>query len=307
MKKSIISIEPYFDPEMPNMGFERYGLSTAPGAELTEYVSKDVNGRYVTGLDLDSPSVMYLEDKEDKEAREQEIVEVVARLERVFGGGQLDARNEKMWQEFNIKLTHFGKDLDPTNPKDEILIHSIKAGGFTGIAPNLEKAKEGDYKYYLRQVNSDSDLTVERKRSIARAKGELSKMDSEDSHKMYLVAKALLNPNNEFTPSTPKGILFDKLDQFIEGTIVKDNKKGTVKQFLDTCKQDKETLYIQGLVKDALYFFIITRDSDGYFYNKETEARAGKNEKEIVKYLSNPVHQLDLENVKARVEAKLGN
>jgi hypothetical protein len=250
-----------------------------------------------------------MEDKEQRKATEQEIKESVSRLEKVFGEGRLDARNEEMWANFTIKLTHTGKDLDATNPKDEILIHAIKAGGFTSIAPSYEKAKEGvgEYKYYLRQVDIDSDLKVERKRSLAKAKGELSTMDAEDSHKMYLVAKALLNPNNEFSPSTPKGILFDKLDQFIEGTIVKDNKRGTIKQFLDTCKLDKETLYIYGLTKDALYFFIITREADGYFYNKQTEARLGKSEKEVAKYLSNPLNQLELENVKSRVEAKLGN
>lgn len=307
MKRAAISIEPYFDPDVPNMGFERYGLSTAPGSEMTEYLSKDVNGRYITGLDTDAPVVMYCSDKERKDAAEKEIKEVLARLERVFGSGALDARNDKMWNDFNVKLTHLGKDLNPENPRDELLIHAVKAGGFTAIAPNLETAKEGDFKYYLRQVETDANLTVERKRSVAKAKGELSKMDSEDSHKMYLVAKAILNPNNEFRPSTPKGILFDKLDQFIDGVIVKDNKRGTVKQFLDAVKLDKETLYIQGLTKDALYFFILGRDPDGQISNKETETRLGKNEKEILKFLSSPINQTELENIKLRVEAKLGN
>lgn len=305
MKRSI-SIEPYFDPEVPNMGFERYGMSTAPGSETTEYISKDVNGRYVTGIDIDSPSIIYMEDDKERASTIEDITKVVNKLERVFGSGELNAKNEKMWGGFYIKLTHTGKDLNPQDPKDEILIRAIKAGGFSTIAPSLDVAKaDGSYKYYLHQIEIDADLKVERKRVVAKAKGELSKLDAEDSHKMRLVAKCLLSPTNEFRPSTPQGIIFDKLDQFIEGTIVKENKKNTVKQFLDACKLDKKTLTLTSLVKDAIYFFVLTRENDGYFYNKETESKVGKTEKDIIKYLDDPTNQSEIENIKKRVSDKL--
>ena len=301
-----ISIEPYFDPEVPNMGFERYGMSTAPGSETTEYISKDVNGRYITGIDENSPSVIYIEDKDEREATIKSIKDTVMKLEKVFGIGALDARNDQMWNGFHLKLTHRGKDLNPQDPRDEIIIRAIEAGGFTSIAPSLEKAKEsGSYKYYLHHINVDAELKVERKRQVAKAKGELSKLDADDSHKMRLIAKLLLPANNEFRPSTPQGIIFDKLDQFIEGVTQRDNKKATVKTFLDAVKVDKKSLAIQTLVKDALYFFIITKESDGFFYNKETESRLGKNEKEIIKYFEDPTNQTDLEVIKKRVSEKL--
>lgn len=304
MTLSAISIEPYFDPEIPNMGFEKYGLSTAPGSEVTEYISKDRNGRYITGLDENSPTVMYMEDLDEKKARLKEIKEVVIRLESIFGKNSLEALNDTLWGEFNIKLDYTGKSLDKTNPKDELLYFAIKAGGFEAIAPSIEKAKEGDYKFYLRQMEHDSDLKVERVKMINKAKAALTDLDETDSQKMLLVAKSVLAPNNEFTDKTPKSIIYDKLDQFIDGKIVKDNKKATVRHFLEAYKKSLNTLTIEALVKDALYFSFIVREGDGNFYNKQTEVRLGKTEKDIIKYLESPINQVEFENIKDRVDAK---
>lgn len=307
MKKAAISIEPYFDADVPNMGFERYGLNTAPGSETTEYISKDVNGRYMTGLDIHAPSVVYLEDEEEKAAKIKEIEATVSRLESVFGVGALDARNAQFWNDFTIKLGYSGKSIDPQSPRDELAYHAVKSGGFSAIAPSLEKAREGDYKFYLRQMEQDSELKIQRSLQLKRAGSELIQMYENDQHKMYLVAKVVLNPNSEFTPTTPKGIIYEKLEQFIEGTIVKDNKKATVKQFVDACKMTKESLYVQGLIRDALYYSVVQKEPDGYIYNRETETRLGKNEKDAVKFIENPSHQSELENLKTRVEAKLSN
>lgn len=304
MAKKAVSIEPYFDPEVPNMGFEKYGMSMAPGSEVTEYLSKDVNGRYITGLDVNSPSIMYLEDEEEKTAREKEIADVIERLEKVFGKNVLEARNSEFWSDFTLKLTHTGKSLDFTNPRDEITYYAIKAGGFEAIAPSLESARDGEYKFYLRQVEKDADLKIERAKAINKAKAALTELDEEDPYKLLLVAKTVLAPNNEFSEKTPKSIIYDKLDQFIEGKIVKDNKRATVKQFLEAFRRDVESLYIESLVKDALYFNFIIREGDGYFYNQQTETRLGKNEKEIIKHIENPINQLEFENLKGRVEAK---
>lgn len=299
-----ISIEPYFDPEVPNMGYEKYGFSTAPGSELTEFISKDANGRYITGLDVDTPAVMNIEDPELKAAVEQEIKEVVERLERVFGKGALDARNENTWSNFSIKLGYTGKSLDRGTPQDELLYYAIKAGGFQAVAPSLEKATQGDYKFYLKHLEKDSGIKIEKSKLVRKAGGILVDLFEEDAHKLLLVAKVVLAPNNEFHEKTPISIIYDKLDQFIDGKIVKDNKKATVKQFLDAAARDIESLTIEALVRDALYFNFITREADGYFYNKQTEVRLGKNEKEVIKYISAPVNQLEFENLKNRVEAK---
>lgn len=304
MVKTAISIEPYFDPEVPNMGFEKYGLSTAPGSELTEYLSKDANGRFITGLDVDTPTVMNIEDAAEREAIEKEIKDVVERLERVFGKGNLSALNEKLWNEFNVKLSYTGKSLDRGIPRDELLYYAIRAGGFDAIAPSFEKAREGDYKFYLKHLEKDAGVKIQKSLLYGKAKGKLVDLFEEDAHKLLLVAKVVLAPSNEFSEKTPTSIVYDKLDEFIEGKIVKTNKRDTVKQFLEACSKDIESLTMQALVRDALHFLFIIREADGYFYNKQTEVRLGKTEKDIIKYISNPVNELEFENLNSRVEAK---
>src|SRR6185295_17496331 len=117
---------------------------------------------------------------------------------------------------------------------------------------------ERGYKFYLRHVEKDADIKVERAKMINKSKAALTDMDETDSHKMLLVAKVILAPNNEFSERTPKSIIYDKLDQFIDGKIVKDNKRNTVRHFLDAYKRKVEDLYMEALVRDSLYFnFII--------------------------------------------------
>lgn len=304
MIKTAVSIEPYFDPEVPNMGFEKYGLSTAPGSELTEFISKDKHGRYITGLDTKSPALSFIEDEEERTLKIAEIEETFKRLSDVYGEHRLDPTNDEFWGNFSLKLTHTGKSLDVRDPMDQIYYSAILAGGFDSVAPSLEEARRGDYKFYMRHVEKDADLKIEHSKMINKAKAGLTDLDETDSHKLLLVAKSVLAANNEFHSKTPKSILYDKLDQFIDGKIVKDNKKQTVKQFLEAYKKDVETLYFETLVKDALYFSFITREGDGYFYNKQTEVRLGKTEKEVVKYIKNPINQIEFENLKDRVEAK---
>jgi hypothetical protein len=114
----------------------------------------------------------------------------------------------------------------------------------------------------------------------------------------------VLTPDNQFKLATPADIIYDKLDDFIEGVIVKTNKKKTPEQFLKACETDKQTLHLTAIVKDALFYRNLVRGSDGYYFNPETEARYGKSEIEIVEFLKNPLNQSELDNISEKIEAK---
>lgn len=301
-----ISIEPYFDPNIPNQGLENYGLATFPETELQEFITLDEHGRYVTGLDVDAPSVVYLEDQEEKEAKEKEITDIIKRLERVLGIGKLNATNHDFWSTFILQIKNGQRILDIRKPLDEVIYHAIRAGGFEEIAPSYEHAQKSNkiYKYYLKRDDEEAAVKMQYSKLIGKAKGILVDMSEDDQYKMFLISKTLLTPSNEFKRTTAPDIIYGKLELFIEGTIVKDNKKDTVKQFLDAVKQDKETLTIKAYVTDAVYHRMIVQESDGHFYNKQTQTRYGKNLKEVINYLKNPINQSELDNISARVEKK---
>ncbi len=301
-----VSIEPYFDEAIENMGLEKHGLTTFPETEIQEDISKDENGRYLSGLDIHSPSVMYIEDDEEREAKIKEIQDTVNRLEKVIGVGKLEPTNKQFWGDFTLFIRNGRRELDLKRPLDEVLYHAIKARGFTEVAPSYEAAKDTNhvYKYYLKREEEEAAVRTQYSKLVDKASGLLAALAEEDSYKMFLISKHLLTMSNEYKRNTPPDIIYAKLRQFIAGEIVKDNKKETVKQFLECYKLEKEILTLKAYVNEALYRKFLIQESDGHFYNKQTQTRYGKNVSEVVNYLKDPINQSELDNISSRVEKK---
>lgn len=301
-----ISIEPYFDEAIPNMGLEKYGMATFPETELQEDISKDENGRYLTGLDEYSNDVYSIEDEQEREAKVKSINEIKTRLEKIIGVGKLDATNKAFWGEFVLQVKNGSKELDMKRPLDEILYHAIIAGGFREVAPSYEVAKNSNilYKYYLKREEEEAAIRTQYSKLIDKANGQLVDMTDEDQYKMFLIAKNLLTLSHEFKRSTPSDIVYAKLREYITGESVKDDKKATVKKFLDTNKLDKESLTLKAYVNEALYRKFLVQEADGHFYNKQTHTRYGKNVNEVINYLKDPINQTELDNISTRVEKK---
>jgi hypothetical protein len=309
MKNVKISIEPYFEAEIPNMGLEKYGMVTFPDTEIREYISSDSTGRFITGIDPNAMALRWVEDEDEKQAKVEEIKKIKDRLELTFGEGVLDARNEKFWANFELTIKNNRKDLDLRQAKDELVYHAIRAGGFTEVAPDYETAKTSNklFKFYLKKEEEEAEAKVKHTILVNNAKGKLANVYSEDPSLMFRVSKVLLASANNFKPTTAPGILFEKLNDFIDGKIVKTNKRDCANQFLNTLNSDRETLTITGIVNDAIYYSMLVQEKDGHFYNKETEARYGKTIKEIVEFLKNPINSTELENITQRVEKKWRN
>jgi hypothetical protein len=309
LKFSKVSIEPYFDPEVPNMGLEKYGLSMFADTEVQEYLSKDQTGRYLTGLDPDSSKILYIEDDDVKTYKIDQINETISRLERIYGKGTLDARNDGFWSNFNLTIKNCKKDLDLSKPQDEITYHCIKAGGFTEVAKDYDTAKNSSkiYKFYLKKEDEETESKIKSTILINEAKGKLNSIYHEDPSLQFRIAKVVLPAGKNYKPITSPGLIYQELNDYIEGKTVKSGKRDTAAKFLKAVDTDRETLSITGVVNDAMYYNIITQEKNGHFYNKETDVRLGKNIKEIVEFLKSPINSSELENLTQRVEAKWRN
>ena len=71
-----VSIKPYFDSTIENMGLENYGLALFDGVYHEEQLAcLEKNGikRYVTGLNEFAPDVKLIRNSEEKEARIKQI------------------------------------------------------------------------------------------------------------------------------------------------------------------------------------------------------------------------------------------
>jgi hypothetical protein len=301
------AIVPYFDPEILNLGLEKYGWVTFPNTEIIEFIGQDSTGRFLTGIDPFGYDLRGTVDEEERTAKVEERNNIIKRLEQVYGEGALDARNNTFWSAFSLDIKDNYRALDFSMPKDELIFHAIRAGGFEEVAPTYEEAQNSPklYKYYLKIAEEEAAIKTQLTKITNKAKGLLTDLTEKDPKKVFYISKLLLSPNNEFRLNTPVDVLYEKLDMFIDGQIVKTNKKETASQFLAAVKMSKEDLTLHAITIDAIFYRVLY-DESGNYYNKQTETRLGKNIKEIVEFLKNPINATELENIEARVREKWG-
>jgi len=118
---------------------------------------------------------------------------------------------------------------------------------------------------------------------------------------MY-IAKVLDGNSTQYKSSTPIDILYDNMDEYIQGNGVEGNKKRAAENFIKTSKLDMETLKLKAVVRDASFYKFIATKADGMIYHSAKNAVLGRNVSDVVEYLKNPLHADVLEDLMAEVE-----
>jgi len=104
-KSGSISVKPFFDPNRSNLGLEKYGLSLFDGVFHEEQLAcLDRNGirRYLTGLNEFAPEVKLIKDPQEREAKIQEIRNVVSQLERDLAANMVDPKDPDFWNKVTV-------------------------------------------------------------------------------------------------------------------------------------------------------------------------------------------------------------
>ena len=95
-----VSIKPYFESGMENMGLENYGMSLYDGVYHEEQLAcLEKNGvkRYVTGLNEFSPNVKLITNLEAKQAKIKQIRIMVSELEKDLAANVIDVDDKDFW------------------------------------------------------------------------------------------------------------------------------------------------------------------------------------------------------------------
>lgn len=200
-KKTSISIKPYFDNSVSNMGLENYGLSLFDGVIHSEQLAcLEKNGvvQYITGLNEFAPDIKLIKDPEERAAKIREIRITVAELERELAANVLDIESPTFWNEVKLlrpdnadfwnKITlACGNEptfLDHNDPFDRIKICAIEAGGFSLVARTYDEARSKAVppKFYLDKAQETAGAKTEYKKLKNKALAEC---------KNYLIKTAL--------------------------------------------------------------------------------------------------------------------
>jgi hypothetical protein len=319
-RSSSVSIRPYINSTISNMGLEKWDMAVFEGVVHEEVIAcLDYNGikRYVTGLNEFSPDVKSLPE-EERLAVVKEIRATVAQLEKELASNVIDPKDEEFWNkvkllkpdnsEFWEKIVlRMGNDpvfLDPNlDPYDLIKLRAIQAGGFSLVAKSLEQARASvSHKFYLDKYEETISVKTEVKKLRNKALAELQKLYDKNANKLFLICKVIDSNSTQYRKSTPNDVLYDNMDKFINGETVETDKKKTASRFLEVSALDMESLKLRAIVKDANFYKVIATRGDGNIYHMKSSSMLGKTPTEIVEYLKNPLNEEILLDVTRNVE-----
>lgn len=325
-KTGKISISPFVDPNKENMGLEGYNMTVFPGTNHGEQLAAiERNGvvRYITGLDEYAPEVENIKDPEQKEAVIYNIRCIVAYLEKILATNIIKVEDEdfwnkvkllrpdnhSFWSKISIQCGNEPTYLNPIDdPYDLIKFVAIEAGGFDLVAKSFEDAMALAVapKFYLdREVLTVSNRT-EYKRLRNQAIAALDDIANKNSKKLLYITKVIDTNNTSYKTHTPVDIMYDVLDDYINGLGIEKNKSRAAQHFIDTAKLDMETLKLKAIVKDATFYKIISLKADGMLYHTATVSMLGRSVSDVVLYLRNPMNEDILVKLLEEVE-KLWN
>ena len=324
-KVSKVSVKPYFDNSVSNMGLEQYGLSLFDGVTHTEQLAcLERNGviQYVTGLNEFAPEIKLIKNPEEREAKIREIRSIVAELERELAANVLDVEDPQFWT--NVKLLRpdnsdfwnkiylaCGNEpvyLDVKDPFDRIKLCAIEAGGFSLVSRSYDEARSRAVppKFYLDKAQETAGARTEYKKLRNKALAELQKLFDKNSTKLFYIAKAVDVASVNYKKYTPNDVIYENMDMHINGDGSEGNKERAAKGFLDAAAMDMETLKIKAIVKDSIFFKYIINKADGYIYHVHSGALLGRNTSDVIEYLKNPLNEDVLKDLNSKVE-KLWN
>ena len=306
-----LSVRPYFDGSVENMGLEKYGLSLHDGVYHTEQLAcLENNGikRYVTGLNEFAPEVKFIKDPDEKAAKIKEIRTVVAELEQEFAANVVDINdedfwgkvqllkpnNDEFWSRIELKAGNQIMFMDPAkDPYDLVKLYAIDAGGFSIVAKSLEAAQQmaTPPKFYLDRHEETVSTKNAYKKVRNKALSQLQTMYDKDSNKLLYVTKVIDPGSVQFKKSTSNDTLYEAMDNYITGMSFEKDKNYAAQHFLDCANQTVGDLKLRAMVKDATYYKVITPKADGYIYHVATSSMLGKNVADVVEYLKNPLNE----------------
>ncbi len=322
VKSGTISIKPYFEQGISNLGLEKYGMSLHDGIfheEELALIERNGIRRYLTGLNEFAPEIKLIADKEQREAKIKDIRETVAQLEKELAANIIDPKdpdfwnkvkllkhdNDEFWSKISIRCGNEPVILDPAkDPYDLIKLRAIEAGGFSIVAPSYESARSMAVspKFFLDKYVETVSTKTEGKKLKNKALSELDKLFNKNQNKLFYVAKVVDANSPQYKKKTPNDVIYDNMDKWINGEGAEKNMTRAAKSFLDAADLDMESLKIKALIKDSTFFKFIALKGDGFIYHVESNVMMGRNATDCLEFLKNPLHDATLLDLTKKVE-----
>lgn len=322
VKSGTISIKPYFDKNVSNLGLEKYGMALHDGVfheEPLALIERNGIKRFITGLNEFAPEIKLIQDSDLRDAKVKEIRTIVAQLERELAANIVEPDdkdfwnkvtllkhdNDAFWNLISIRCGNQPVVLDPAkDPYDLIKLRAIEAGGFSSVAPSYEAARSMAVppKFYLDKYVDTISTKIEVSKLTNKAISEMEKLFNKNTNKLFYIAKVVDANSTQYKKSTPNDVIYDNMDKFIKGLGVEQNIKRAGQAFIDATLLDMETLKLKAMVKDATFYKFIALKSDGFIYHVDSGVMLGRTATDCMEFLKNPLHDDTLVDLTRKLE-----
>lgn len=276
-----------------------------------QLVAKD-KIKYITGLTQEDIQNSPVLNTEEKEIYIKSLKTVQKKIEAAFSKDALDPFNDYFWKgrkTFKINKETLGSIYDDENPNHLILKYNILSGSFSSIAPSLESAlRTGRPFYMIEQKEADQQSYKDRAHFKIKAFGALKELEESGTIDALLyLTWVTLDVTQGYTRNTSKEVLLETLVDYIEGNLVKKDKKKCAESFYNNYlrwKNDKENIITDAIFKAAVHYGMIYFDK-GKYVTKAKNTILGSDEKESIDILLEGRNIAELKELKSEVETKL--
>lgn len=276
-----------------------------------QLVAKD-KVKYITGLteeDLQNSPVLT---QEEKSVYVKSLKEVQKKITNAFSKEALDPFNDYFWKSrktFKINSESFNSIYDEENPNHLLLKYNILSGSFSSIAPNLDSAlRTGRPFFMIEQTEADQKSYKDKAHFKIKAIGALNELEESGSIDALLyLSWVTLDTTQGYTRNTSKEVFLETMIDYIEGNLVKKDKKKCAQGFYENYlrwKNDKENLITEAIFKAGVHYGFVYFDK-GKYVTKGKNTQLGSDEKESIEILLEGRNIPELKELKKAVEEKL--
>lgn len=280
------------DEAAASIGLGKYGRSVLPGTFQMLQPAQDASGRWITGLDEDSPRLRKELFGDEYIEAKQKIKEERESLEEVTGYN-LKATSD-FWNDYRIRING-DRMFDLDVPADRIEYKVLIANEFA--APNQDVVNEPQYsnvKFYISRTEEEESSKAKVKKERNNAIYELTKV-AENKNRLLILAKYLYG--NQISDDATMDSLYNLLSDYIV-----DDKKGTeIRKFNVAVNKTTEELQIKIVVDEADKAHII-RQRDGNW--QRGNITLGKTLAEAVNFLSKIENSNELASIMEEVRER---
>jgi hypothetical protein len=320
-----VSILPYVGNCLPFSGMDKHNMVIHDGCAQEDYPMYFIEGgvqKYITGLNEEGKEVTSIQDDKLRQAKILEIRRFIAKCERELGGNHsctdkniedkelfystvktfksifpavwVEDQNgirkitETYWDKLGLVLRNEGYTLNTSNTEDRLRQYIVEAGGYGLVSPSLDRAKNGNFSFYLDKVSDTAkegaSLRILRDKSGAM----LSKMMEKDHTKLLYITKLISAYPLQWKKDpevTPLELMYMECSDFMDGEGIEKNKRNAIGRFIELASQDIDDLKVHNYINDGFRKGWLSTGTEGTITYTKTSTVLGKGTPNVFAYL----------------------